>query len=332
MELRAKEPESKPIDSVMSNSPQVAPQINENYVTKNDLNDMFSKLNKQINPDSALSPEVRSVVKAVEDVQGLRNALKDPTSMGIEQATSSLVTNLLSNALNNISGTNQPAAVQKPLLHGLAEIATHNISANLPQVLDSLKTALGTERLQKGYDAGVKYIESKQPDNFVNTVLSLDENNDEHVTYYAQQMGYTDFNKAKSILIEHKVTLYQEQQEYQNIQQGENQQYSTNDDINTQQHNNQQQNEQQYIEEQQNEQQYVEQMHVEQPQNINNEEKFEVPTKIHINNDKIKLKAIDESISVETDKEINIDTDKKTDEKINDMSEEIDEIFDELTS
>ena len=321
MELRAKKPESKQANDIISNPPQVVPQVNDSYVTKNDLNDMFSKLNKQINPDSALSPEVRSVVKAVEDVQGLRDALKDPTSIGIEQATSSLVTTVLGNALNNMSGVNQPAAVQKPLLHGLAEIATHNISANLPQVLDSLKTVLGTERIQQGYDAGVKYIESKQPDNFVNTVLSLDENNDEHVTYYAQQMGYTDFNKAKNILIEHKVTLYQEQQEYQNIQQGKNQQYSTNEDTNEPR-----QNEQQYVEKQQyvNPQVVVESSHIEQLQSINNESKFEVPTKIHINNDKIKLKVVDENIN-ETDN-------KKSDEEINDMSEEIDEIFNELTA
>jgi len=301
MELRVKKPESKQIANIISNSPQVVPQVNDGYVTKNDLNDMFSKLNKQINPDSALSPEVRSVVKAVEDVQGLKNALKDPTSMGIEQATSDLVTTVLGNALSNMSGVNQQAAAPKPLLHGLAEIATHNISANLPQVLEGLKSVLGTERIQQGYDAGVKYIESKQSDNFVNTVLSLDENNDEHVTYYAQQMGYTDFNKAKSILIEHKVALYQEQQEYQNIQQGENQQYSANENISKPQ-----QNEQQYIEEQ--------------PQNINNETKSEVPTKIHVNNDKIKLKVVDKNIT------------EKTNEKIDDMNEEINEIFDELTA
>lgn len=321
MELRAKKSESEQIPSVIPSTPQIisqaqiAPQVNDNYVTKNDLNDMFSKLNKQMNPDSALSPEVRSVVKAVEDVQGLKNALKDPTSLGIEQATSSLVTTVLGNALNGMSGANQQAVAQKPLLHGLAEIATHNISANLPQVLEGLKGVLGTERLQKGYDAGVKYIESKQSDNFVNTVLSLDENNDEHVTYYAQQMGYTDFNKAKNILIEHKVALYQEQQEYQSIQQGENQQYSTNENISEPQ-----QNKQQYIEESQyvEPQVVVEPSNIEQPQNIDTKKKFEVPTKIHINNDKIKLRVVNESIN------------EKTDEKIDDMNEEIDKIFDEL--
>ena len=316
MELRAKKPESKQANDIISNPPQVVPQVNDSYVTKNDLNDMFSKLNKQINPDSALSPEVRSVVKAVEDVQGLKNALKDPTSLGIEQATSSLVTTVLGNALNGMSGANQQAVAQKPLLHGLAEIATHNISANLPQVLDSLKTVLGSERLQKGYDAGVKYIESKQPDNFVNTILSLDENNDEHVTYYAQQMGYTDFNKAKNILIEHKVALYQEQQEYQDIQQGENQQHSTNENI-----NNSQQDEQQYIEEPQ---------YIEQPQNISNEPKIEVPAKIHVNNDRIKLRVVDEKTNEMTDEKVDKKVNKNVDKKIDDMNEDIDEIFGEL--
>lgn len=326
MELRAKEP-SKQIPNIaqdtssetIGNIPQNIPQVNNNYITKDDLSNMFNKFDKQINPDSALSPEVRSVIKAVGDVQGLRDSLKDPTSRGIEEATSTLVTTVLGNALNNMVGSPQQAAAPKPLLHGLAEIATHNISANLPQVLEGLKSVLGVERIQNGYDAGVKYIESKQPDNLVNTILSLDENNDEHVAYYAKLMGYTDINKAKTILIEHKVDLYQEEQEYQDIQQGQNQQYTAEENINEQQPN-----QQQYVEpqdkQQPNEQQYVEQQHIGQQDNertlpIENEEKIEVPTKIHVNTSKIKLKIADE----------------KTDEKIDDMNDEIDEIFNELT-
>lgn len=217
----------KPIEPVRQISAQeVATQMGSEYVTKSDLTELFGQLKKQINPESALTPEVRSVVKAVEDVQGLRNALKDPTSRGIEEATSTLVTTVLGNALSNMTGAGQGVqAPPKSLLNTLAEIATHNITSNLPQVIESAKSALGQERLQKGYDMGLKYVENQQAgSDFINTVMSLDENNDEHINYYAQQMGYTNFDKARNALIEHKIVLYQEQQEYQEIQQGQTQQ------------------------------------------------------------------------------------------------------------
>lgn len=212
---------------------EVANQMDSEYVTKSDLSEltsMFGQLQKQINPESALSPEVRSVVKAVEDVQGLKNALKDPTSLGIEQATSNLVTTVLGNALGNMSGAGQGAqAPPKSLLNTVVEIATHNITSNLPQILESAKSVLGPERIQQGYDAGLKYVENKQSGNdFINTVMTLDENNDEHINYYAQQMGYTNFDKARNALIEHKIVLYQEQQEYQDIQQGQTQRTNAN--------------------------------------------------------------------------------------------------------
>lgn len=225
----------KPVESVRQISAQeVANQMDSEYVTKSDLSEltsMFGQLQKQINPESALSPEVRSVVKAVEDVQGLKNALKDPTSLGIEQATSNLVTTVLGNALGSMSGAGQGVqAPPKSLLNTVVEIATHNITSNLPQILESAKSVLGPERLQQGYDMGLKYVENKQSDNdFINTVMTLDENNDEHINYYAQQMGYTNFDKARNALIEHKIVLYQEQQEYQDIQKGQTQR--TNDNV-----------------------------------------------------------------------------------------------------
>ena len=212
----------KPTEPIIPVEPKVIDNLE--YVTKSDLTDMFGQLKNQITPKSALSPEVHGVIKAVSEVQGLKDALQSPVAVGIEQSIGNLATSLLNNALTNMQG-GQQAAAPKPLINSVVEIATHNISSNLPQVLEGLKSVLGTERIQQGYDAGLKYVESQQNNtNLVDTVMTLDENNEEHITYYAQLMGYTNFDKAKSALIEHKVTLYQEQQEYQNIQQGQNQQ------------------------------------------------------------------------------------------------------------
>ena len=129
-----------PVEPNYSNNPE--------YVTKSDLTDMFGQLKNQILPKSALSPEVHGVIKAVSEVQGLRDALQSPVAVGIEQSIGNLASSLLNNAFNNMQG-GQSAAAPKPLVNSLAEIATHNISANLPQVVESLKSVLGTERIQQ---------------------------------------------------------------------------------------------------------------------------------------------------------------------------------------
>jgi len=229
---------------------KIAPEIvrkepvmnTESFVTKNDFDDAFNRLGKQLNPESALSPEVRGMMKAVREVGDLKDALKDPTSVGIEQSMTTITTSILDAALKNMLGQNQQPAAQKPLINSLAEIATHNISAQLPQVLAGFKEILGTERMQHGYDVGLNYVENQQNQkNIVNIVMSLDENNDEHIVHYAELMGYTDFEQAKQMLIQHKVTLYNEQQQYQQVQQQEH----TQQDYNGRQEYNEQQQYQQ---------------------------------------------------------------------------------------
>ena len=318
MELRV-----KPNNTTHTEKPQ--PQVeevssNENdydFVTTTQMQSMFNNFQHKLIPPNSLSPEVQGVVKAVQTVNGLKDALKDPTSVGLEESMKSLTTGLLDRALANAIGTQQvPQAPPKPLLHGLAEIATHNISGNLPQILEGLKAVLGTERIQQGYDAGLKYVEAKQGEDLVSIVMSLDENNNEHINFYAQKMGYTDFNKAKNALIEHKVVLYQEQQDYQNVQQGQNQQYADESQQNAQQLVPQ---EPQNIQQRQNQQYYEPQVesnnNIVMPPMIDVSDKVDAPIKIHVGKNKIKLKAVDADIVNDT----------ITDDAI-------DEIFDEITT
>ena len=120
-------------------------------------------------------------------------------------------------------------------------------------------------------------------------------------------MGYTDFNKAKSALIEHKVVLYQEQQEYQDIQQGENQQY----DVGTQPVISQPMEQKQ---------QYYEapiEVPIEEPQIV------ESPVKIQINKPKVELKIVESNNSI-ANNDYNIDDNSNMDNNSN-MDSEIDE-------
>ena len=199
-----------------------------NYITPEQLdsklNGIVEKLAHRMEPDSALTPEVRGVVKAVDEIQGLKNALQTPAAVGIENATSNLVTTVLSNALGNISGNGQQAAAPTPLRNTLAQIAVNNLTGEnspLPQILDAATSILGREKVREGYDAGMQYIEDQQnSDNWPNVVLQLDENNQEDVVLYAQKQGYTDINYAQMKLIEQKNILLAEVEEYQRVQQG----------------------------------------------------------------------------------------------------------------
>ena len=190
----------------------------------NSMNNIVEKLAEKIEPESALTPEVRGMVKAVNEVQSLRLALKDPTSAGIEEATSTLVTNVLGNALQNITGGGQQQVQAKPLKNTLAEIAVHNLTGEnspLPQLMDALTNVLGRQKVRDGYEAGMQYIDHQQKqNNLPATILQFDENNQEDVVAYAQQMGYSDVQYAQARLIEHKNRLNQEIEENQRVQEG----------------------------------------------------------------------------------------------------------------
>ena len=218
-------------DNVLENNilPIQQPIVSEpEFITKEQfnsgINSVVDKLANRLEPASALTPEVRGVVKAVDEIQGLRNALQSPASAGIESATSNLVTTVLGNALQNIAGGGQQAPQVVPLKNTLAQLTVNNLTgpnSPLPQILDALTNVLGKEKVKAGYDTGMQYIEEQQAqNNLPNTVLQFDETKQEDVVAYAQLQGYSDVQYAQSMLIEHKNRLYQEIEEYQNIQQG----------------------------------------------------------------------------------------------------------------
>ena len=190
----------------------------------NKLGGVVDQIVNKMTPANAFTPEVSGVIKAVGQVQDLRTALKDPTSAGIEIATSDLVTKVLGNALQNMTGGGQQQAQPTPLKNTLAQIAVSNLTGEnspLPQLMDALTNILGKQKVREGYDAGMQYIDQQQrQNNLPATILKFDENSQEDVVTYAQQMGYSDVQYAQTKLIEHKNMLYQEIEEYQRVQGG----------------------------------------------------------------------------------------------------------------
>lgn len=188
------------------------------------INSVVDKLADRLEPDSALTKEGKGFVKTVGDIHNITQALKSPTTVSMEEATSSLVTTVLGNALNNITGGGQQAAAPTPLKNTLAQIAVSNLTGEnspLPQLLDSLTNILGKDKVREGYDTGMRALENHQSQSSLpNIILQLDENSQEDVVDYAKQMGYTDVGYAQQKLIEHKNRLFQEIDEIQNVQQG----------------------------------------------------------------------------------------------------------------
>ena len=198
------------------------------YVTAeqldNTMNNIVENIAKKIEPESAFTPEVKGVIKAVNEVHSLREALKDPTTAGIEEGVSNLISKLLSNSLTNMTGGGQQQAQPTPLKNTLAQIAVSNLTGEnspLPQLMDALTNVLGKQKVRDSYDAGMQYIDHQQKqNNLPATILQFDENTQEDVVAYAQQMGYSDVQYAQARLIEHKNRLNQEIEEYQRVQSG----------------------------------------------------------------------------------------------------------------
>ena len=199
-----------------------------NFVTTEQLDNKLGGVVNQIvdkmTPANAFTPEVSGVIKAVTQVQDLRTALKDPTTAGIEEGVSSLISTIVGNSLQNITGGGQQQVQPTPLRNTLAQIAVSNLTGEnspLPQLMDALTNVLGKQKVLEGYDAGMQYIDQQQrQNNLPATVVQFDENSQEDVVAYAQQMGYSDVQYAQAKLIEHKNTLHQEIEEYQRVQSG----------------------------------------------------------------------------------------------------------------
>lgn len=190
----------------------------------NKLGGVVNQIVDKMTPANAFTPEVSGVIKAVGQVQDLRTALKDPTTAGIEEGVSNLISTLLGNSLQNITGGGQQQAQPTPLRNTLAQIAVSNLTGEnspLPQLMDALTNVLGKQKVREGYDAGMQYIDNQQKqNNLPATILQFDENSQEDVVAYAQQMGYSDVQYAQARLIEHKNRLNQEIEEYQRVQSG----------------------------------------------------------------------------------------------------------------
>lgn len=190
----------------------------------NKLGGVVNQIVDKMTPANAFTPEVSGVIKAVGQVQDLRTALKDPTTAGIEEGVSNLISTLLGNSLQNITGGGQQQAQPTPLRNTLAQIAVSNLTGEnspLPQLMDALTNVLGKQKVREGYDAGMQYIDNQQKqNNLPATILQFDENSQEDVVDYAQQMGYSDVQYAQARLIEHKNRLNQEIEEYQRVQAG----------------------------------------------------------------------------------------------------------------
>ena len=209
---------------------EIIQSMNEapDFITKQQfdigINSVVDKLADKLEPDSALTKEGKGFVKTVGEIHNITQALKSPTTVSMEEATSSLVTTVLGSALQNITGGGQQAPVSTPLKNTLAQLAVNNLTgaeSPLPQILDALTNVLGKDKVREGYDAGMQLVEQQQTkNNLPNIVLQLNENSQEDVTLYAQQQGYSDINYAQTKLIEHKNMLLKEVEEYQRIQQG----------------------------------------------------------------------------------------------------------------
>ena len=324
------------------------------YVTAEQLdssmNNIVERLAKKIEPESALTPEVRGMVKAVGEVQSLRLALKDPTSAGIEEATSTLVTNVLSNALTNMTGGGQQQAQPAPLRNTLAQIAVSNLTGEnspLPQLMDALTNILGKQKVREGFDAGMQYVDQQQrQNNLPTTILQFDENSQEDVVAYAQQMGYSDVQYAQTKLIEHKNTLHQEIEEYQRVQSGGQQSVAVEEPIVQQEVVTQEPVVQPVIEEQyvQVEQEYIEEPIVEEP--VIEEPILKANKVIVLHSKPRKLTLVtnegepiidDKDYEVKADKNLNINVtyseDNESNESLDDngsLDDDVDDILDEI--
>lgn len=221
----------------ISSEPQEVPvaRQNDQNVINNDAkllsqaeidaiaNAVINKSRAKDDPTDVLTPGAKELVKTVQSISAVKDALTSPVQTSIEQGMNNFMGTILQTALQNMLSPQQPQIIQQQpkLLHTLAQIAINNASQNLPQILQVAKEILGESRIQKGYDAGLNYFEQRQASqNLPQVVLNLDPNNLEHVEYYAKTMGLTNLKNAQQALVQHQRALVTEIQEYQNVQNG----------------------------------------------------------------------------------------------------------------
>lgn len=219
----------------MSDEPQEVPVARQNnqsndgskLLSQSEIdaiaNAVINKSRAKDDPTDVLTPGAKELVKTVQSISAVKDALTSPVQSSIEQGMNTFMGTILQTALQNMISPPQPQIIQQQpkLLHTLAQIAVNNASQNLPQILQVAKEILGESRIQKGYDAGLNYFEQRQASQSLpQVVLNLDPNNLEHVEYYAKTMGLTNLKNAQQSLVQHQRALVSEIQEYQNVQNG----------------------------------------------------------------------------------------------------------------
>ena len=120
---------------------------------------VINKSRAKDDPTDVLTPGAKELVKTVQSISAVKDALTSPVQTSIEQGMNNFMGTILQTALQNMLSPPQPQIIQQQpkLLHTLAQIAVNNASQNLPQILQVAKEILGESRIQKGYDAGLNY-------------------------------------------------------------------------------------------------------------------------------------------------------------------------------
>ncbi|MFW6001717.1 MAG: hypothetical protein ACOCQD_00095 [archaeon] len=173
----------------------------------------------------------KEFVQAAQGVEKVKSMFKSQYEQTIEDTVGQVMAQAVQQSLGTMMGAGQqqqsePAQPQMGFWKQAGLMFMQNVSQEIPQylpsILDTLKDVVGKERVQKGYDAGINYLETHQEmKNIPNIVMQMDAEDMEDVKEYAKMMGITNTSMAKQFLLEHQESLRQEYSEYQSLQNGE---------------------------------------------------------------------------------------------------------------
>ncbi|MFW6001759.1 MAG: hypothetical protein ACOCQD_00305 [archaeon] len=182
----------------------------------------------------------KEFVQAAQGVEKVKSMFKSQYEQTIEDTVGQVMAQAVQQSLGTMMGAGQqqqsePAQPPMGFWKQAGLMFMQNVSQEIPQylpsILDTLKDVVGKDRIQKGYDAGVNYLETHQEmKNIPNIVMQLDAEDMEDVKEYAKMMGITNTSMAKQFLLEHQESLRQEYSEYQALQEGDYQRDSLDEE------------------------------------------------------------------------------------------------------
>ena len=165
---------------------------------------------KPLNHDPDFSG-AQQFIQAAQGIENMKKYFRSPLAEAIENSMGTLITSSLEKSLQGMQGMQnqaQPQPEPKSLAKSLAEIAVHNMSQQVPQILQIVQEILGADRIKKGYDTGVDYFEKQNEiEHLPSIIAQLDPRDPEHVQYYAELMGISDFELAQNTLTDHVNSL-----------------------------------------------------------------------------------------------------------------------------